>query len=196
MDALSAAFEAYPWGIYVALMMAPFFQEDTAIIGGASASALGLGETPLLFAALLLGLSASDLWKYWAGRAALTHGWAQKFAQKDGVQTAKDKVLKRLAHTLIAVRFIPGTRIAVYLAAGFFKAPFGKFAIWVVFSGALYCGITFTLFHALGEVGGEKAKAMVPLIAISLIATMILVQVVRVRLRKGVASKPDTPSEN
>ena len=184
MEAIEAALVAYPWGIYVFFMLAPFVQEDTAVIGAASASVMGLGDPALLFATLIIGLSASDLWKYWAGRAARTHHWAERFAQKDGVQAARDKVLKRLAPTLMAVRFIPGTRIPTYVASGFFKAPFGLFSLWVVLSGMLYGALIFGLFHALGEVGGEKARAILPPLALGLVISVILFQIVRTKLRK------------
>ncbi len=184
MSSIDAALQAYPWGIYLIVFLGPFVQEDTAVIGAASASVMGVGDPVLLFISLLVGLSASDLWKYWAGRAARTHRWAERFAQKDGVQSARNKVLKRLAHTLMAVRFIPGTRIPTYVAAGFFKAPFGPFALWVVLSGTLYGVLIFALFHALGEVGGEKVKAIMPPIALGLVISIILIQFVRARLRK------------
>jgi len=173
MDMINQALAAYPWGIYLCLALGPFFQEDAAVIAAASASSIGLGDPFLLYGSLIFGLSASDLWKYWAGRAARTQKWAHKFAQKDGVQAARDKVLKSLAHTLMVVRFIPGTRIPTYLAAGFFKAPFGRFAFWVVSSGMLYGAITFGLFHFLGEVGGARAKAIIPLIAIALLVLVL-----------------------
>ncbi len=173
MDAVEAALAAYPWGIYLCLLIAPFVQEDAAVIGAASASSIGMGEPVWLFVSLIVGLSASDLWKYWAGRAARTRHWAEKFAQKDGVQAAKGKVLKRLGHTLMAVRFIPGTRIPTYVAAGFFKAPFGAFSLWVVLSGMLYGFIVFALFHALGEVGGTRIKTIMPIIAITLVVVLI-----------------------
>jgi len=178
MDAVEAALAAYPWGIYLCLLLAPFIQEDAAIIGAASASTIGMGDPFLLFLSIIVGLSASDLWKYWAGRAARTHRWAEKFAQKDGVQAAKDKVLKRLGPTLMAVRFIPGTRIPTYVASGFFKASFSIFSLWVVLSGTLYVALVFGLFHAMGEVGGEKAKAIVPIIAITLVVTLLIGQFV------------------
>ncbi len=187
MDMVNEALAAYPWGIYLCLLVAPFVQEDAAVIGAASASTMGLGAPLWLFAALVLGLSASDLWKYWAGRAARTYNWAERFSQWNGVQSAKNKVLKRLGHTLMAVRFIPGTRIPIYLASGFFMAPFGRFTLWVVVSGMVYAALTFGLFHALGEVGGEKAKTIVPLIAITIVLAVLLVQYVRGRMRKSSA---------
>ncbi len=186
MDVVNDALAAYPWGIYLCLLVGPFVQEDAAVIGAASASSIGMGDPVLLFLSLIVGLSASDLWKYWAGRAALTQDWAHKFAQKDGVQAARDKVLKRLGHTLMVVRFIPGTRIPTYVASGFFKAPFGPFALWVVLSGTLYGLLVFALFHSLGAVAGEKAKAYVPFIAITLVVLVLGGQFLWKKLRPAV----------
>ena len=188
MDMLNQALAAYPWGIYLCLVLGPFFQEDAAVIAAASASSIGLGDPLLLYASLIAGLSASDLWKYWAGRAALTQGWAHKFARRPGVQAARSKVLGNLAHTLMVVRFIPGTRIPTYLAAGFFKVPFGRFAFWVVLSGMLYGAITFGLFHFLGEVGGKKAKAVIPLVAIALLVITLVVKYTERRLARRKAA--------
>ncbi len=187
MDMMNEALAAYPWGIYLCLLLAPFVQEDAAVIAAASASSMGLGVPVWLFVSLVVGLSASDLWKYWAGRAARTHHWAERFSQWNGVQSAKGKVLKRLGHTLMAVRFIPGTRIPIYLASGFFKAPFSSFSLWVIVSGMVYAGLTFALFHVLGEVGGEKAKAIVPLIAITILAGFLVFQYVRSLMNKSAA---------
>ncbi len=190
MDTLNQALAAYPWGIYLCLLLGPFFQEDAAVIAAASASSIGLGDPLLLYASLIAGLSASDLWKYWAGRAARTQNWAHRFAQRDGVQAARDKVLRKLAHTLLVVRFIPGTRIPTYLAAGFFKAPFGRFALWVILSGMLYGAITFALFHFLGEVGGKKAKAVIPLVAIALLTIILAIKYTERRMARRMAAKP------
>ena len=63
-------------------------------------------------------------------------------------------------------RFIPGTRIPLYIAAGFFQASFLKFSIFIFVSALIYIGIAFALFNALGEVAGEEAKKYLPIVAI------------------------------
>ena len=181
-------FEAYPWGIYVCLLIAPFIQEDAAVIGAAAASVAGGGDTVLLFLSILTGLTLSDLWKYWAGRLAHSQKWAKKFSQKPGVLNAQEKVKSKLAVTLMIVRFVPGTRIPFYVASGFFNAPFSKFAFFVAFSALLYIGIIFALFHALGEVVGENIKTWLPVIAVTLMVVLITVQFIKKRKRKAAAS--------
>ena len=54
MDAVEAALAAYPWGIYLCLLLAPFIQEDAAIIGAASASTIGMGIRFCCFSQSLL----------------------------------------------------------------------------------------------------------------------------------------------
>ncbi|VAV92311.1 hypothetical protein MNBD_ALPHA06-847 [hydrothermal vent metagenome] len=181
MDMLQSALEAYPWGIYLCLALAPFIQEDAAVILGASTAAQGIGSPALLFVTLLIGLSASDLWKYWAGRWGRKYKKADWIASHGKVALVRDKVVEKLAMTLMVTRFVPGTRIPIYLASGFFKAPFDKFAIWVMASGALYIAITFALFYALGEVAGERAKIWAPVIAISLVVLILLVQWIKAK---------------
>jgi len=181
MDMLTDALAAYPWGIYLCLLLGPFIQEDAAIIAAASSSSLGMGDPVLLFFSILIGLSASDLWKYWAGRWGRSHKKADWIASHGKVTMVREKVVHALGLTLMATRFVPGTRIPIYLASGFFKVPFGRFSLWVVMSGALYCLIAFLLFHYLGEVGGNQARAYAPWIAISFVLVILTVQWLRGR---------------
>ncbi|MBL1430357.1 MAG: hypothetical protein COA60_002370 [Robiginitomaculum sp.] len=181
MEFLNDLFSAYPWGIFVAVALGPFIQEDAAVIVAASASSLGLADPVLLFISIMVGLTLSDLWKYWAGRFGRAHKKADWISNHRNVAKVRDKVLGSLGLTLMATRFIPGTRIPVYLASGFFKAPFGQFSFWIIVSGAVYCLIAFVLFHYLGEVGGEKVRMYAPFVAIALVFVILGVQWLRSR---------------
>lgn len=183
MEAFEQALALYPWGIYALVALTPFVQEDAAIIGAAAASSTGTGEPALLFCAVLAGLFFSDTWKYWIGRAALTRDWAKRIADKPSVRNARDRVVHRLGATLLAVRFIPGTRIPFYIASGFFNAPFLRFAALVALSAALYIAIAFVVFHALGAAMGEHLTVWLPVVAIGLIACIILGLWIKGRLR-------------
>lgn len=173
MDWLSDLSAAYPWGIYVLAALGPFIQEDAAIISVAAAAAAGAGDTTLLYVSLLIGLSASDLWKYWLGRAGHTHAWGRSIAGKPGVQAAREKVVNRLGMSLIVARFVPGTRIPLYLACGFFRAPFWKVAIFVVGSAVVYTSIAFVLFRKLGAMAGERIEQFAPIVAAALVICII-----------------------
>ncbi|MEZ5921245.1 MAG: VTT domain-containing protein [Parvularculaceae bacterium] len=168
-------------GVYAGLFLAPFVQEDAAVIASASLSLAAMGDGPLLFTVTTLGLIASDLWKYWLGRAARTQGWAHKFAEKPSVAKAEALVVKRLGATLMTSRFLPGTRIPLYIASGYFKAPWPRFAFWVSMSAIAYVALIFTLFHAIGAVAGEQAKLWLPAVAVGLLALVLLTVYVRQR---------------
>lgn len=159
--------------LYVAIFLLPFIQEDVAVVAAATASLSGAGPAAYLFLAILAGLTCSDVWKYWLGYFARRYRWAHKFAEKKGVSVAGDLVRSELIKTLFAARYIPGTRIPTYVACGFFKVPYGRFVVWVMFTALTYVTIMFTLFHTVGEIWGEKAKFILPAIAVTLLVSYV-----------------------
>jgi len=161
------------WALYLSIFLLPFFQEDAAVIGAATASMMGLAPTSMLIAAILSGLVASDAWKYWIGRLARRYPWAHRFAEKPGVSVAGDLVRKEFLQTMLTARFVPGTRIPTYIACGFFKADYVKYLAVLVLTAAMYVGIMFTLFHVGGAVAGEQAKIWLPILAVSLLVGYI-----------------------
>ena len=176
--------------LYAGLFLLPFVQEDAAVIAAATASLNNQGPLALIFAAILVGLTASDVWKYWLGYFARKYQWAHKFAEKPGVSVAGDLVRDDLGKTLYAARFVPGTRIPTYVACGFFRAPYFKFCAIVVLTAFTYVALSFALFHTVGAVAGEQAKFWLPVIAACILAGYI---VVRWRRHRNKALGPMTP---
>lgn len=166
----------WPYGLYLVVALGPFLQEDAAIITAASSASLGLADPYGLYAALICGLAASDLWKYWAGRWARTHHRAEWVAAHPQVLKVGRHVVDRQAITLLVARFVPGTRVPIYLASGFFKAPFGKLTLWVVGSGMFYCLLMFLVFHFLGEVGGDRVRVIAPFVAFGVVFCFLVYQ--------------------
>lgn len=164
------------WVLYFSIFALPFIQEDAAVIGAATASLAGAAPTSLILAAILTGLVASDAWKYWMGRLARRYQWAHKFAEKPGVSIAGDLIRKEFIQTMLTARFVPGTRIPTYIAAGFFKADYVRYVLTLVVTATLYVGIMFALFHSVGAVAGEKAKIWLPVIAVVCLAVYVCVR--------------------
>lgn len=162
------------WMLYAVIFLLPFWQEDLAVIVAATGSLNHAAPTPFLVVAILAGLVASDAWKYWVGRFARRYKWAHKFAEKPGVSIAGDLIRKEFVQTMLTARFVPGTRIPTYVAAGFFKAHYPKYVLTLVFTASLYVGIVFTLFHALGAIAGEAAKIWLPVGAVVLLVCYIV----------------------
>jgi len=112
---------ANAWFIYICTFIAPFVQEDIAVIGAVTAIISKMGHPLGLFTSISVGLIFSDLWKYWLGRAAITQAWARKHSDKPAVHKARAKLADNMLKTIFISRFLPGARIPLYIAAGFFK---------------------------------------------------------------------------
>ena len=167
--------EGSMWLFYLGLFIAPFVQEDTAVIGAAS---LSLSDSNLwfpIYAAVLAGLICSDSWKYFMGWAAKHHALAKKFGERERVINMKQAVIDNAVKTLITVRFLPMARIPTYIATGFFSVPYYKFWLSIAFSGFLYVSLFFLVFHLLGELVGEQIKTYLPYVAISFVIIVIAV---------------------
>lgn len=162
------------WALYAAIFFTPFIQEDVAVIGAATASLAGAAHTEFIVPVILAGLVASDAWKYWMGRLARRYDWAHKFAEKPGVSVAGDLIRKEFMQTMLTARFVPGTRIPTYIAAGFFKANYPRYLLTLMFTASLYVAIVFVLFHSAGAVAGEHALFWLPVGAVALLVAYIL----------------------
>lgn len=162
------------WLLYLSIFILPFIQEDAAVIGAATASITGAGETSIILIVIFLGLLGSDAWKYWMGRLARRYEWAHKFAEKPGVSIAGDLVRKEFIQTMMTARFVPGTRIPTYIACGFFKANYAKYIVVLGITAIMYLAVMFGLFHTVGAVAGEKAKFWLPIIAVTILAAYIV----------------------
>jgi membrane protein DedA with SNARE-associated domain len=164
------------WALYAAIFLTPFIQEDFAVIGAATASIVNAAPTGFILVFILAGLIASDGWKYWMGRLARRHAWAHKFAEKPGVSVAGDLIRKEFVQTMLTARFVPGTRIPVYVAAGFFQAHYGKYILTLMLTASIYVAIMFTLFHTVGAVAGERATFWLAVVAVAALASYVLVR--------------------
>lgn len=110
-----------PWLAYALAFLGPFVQEDAAVVGAAGAITSPHISDVGLFGAVFAGLMVSDIWKYWAGRFAERTRFASKWIADPRVQSAREKVLRRLGVTLLLARFVPGARVPLYVACGVFK---------------------------------------------------------------------------
>ena len=186
-------------GLYLALFVLPFVQEDAAVIGAAAASLAGAGVTSIIILAVMCGLICSDAWKYWLGHFARRHRWAHKFAEKPGVSVAGDLVRKEFVQTMLTARFVPGTRIPTYIACGFFQADYPRYVAVLVLTASLYVGLVFVLFHSVGAVAGEQAKLWLPVIAITMLTLYVAYRWIRHKRNKNLgpmtplSDEPDRP---
>lgn len=161
------------WVLYLGVFIGPFIQEDAAILAAASLSINEIGNWPVLFLTILLGVFFSDAWKYWIGKFALTQKWAQSFIEKKHVTDFRNKVEQHCLLALLAARFLPLTRIPTYVACGLFNISYFKFCTYILVSAFLYISLVFTGFHILGELVGSNLKWVAPIIVFTLIGFLM-----------------------
>lgn len=167
------------WVIYLCAFVGPFVQEDLAVIGAVSAILHQMGNPLGVFVSISIGLMLSDMWKYWLGRAAITRAWARKYSEKPSIHAAREKLDNNMFKTIFISRFLPGARIPLYIAAGFFKIPFSKFALSIVLTALFYIGFIYTIFFALGEIAGEPLKTYLPIASLSAVVIYLIVNKVK-----------------
>ena len=177
-------FEHAQGWVYALILIAPFIQEDTAVIGAATFSMTNSANAWVCFVFLVLGITLSDLWKYWIGRAAHVFQWTRTMAERPAVLAARDRVHNHLLTTLLIARFVVGTRIPLFIAAGLFKAPLKRVAAIISISALVYAAIVFAIFHALGQVLGVEAQRTMPFVALGIVAGVLIFQFVRAVLAR------------
>ena len=110
-----------------AIILLSFVSEDAAIISSAWSIFGGPISWPLGFAACFAGIWLGDLGLYslarCAGKNVLRSRWLARLADPATITRCEKTFTQNSTFTLIATRFIPGTRLPTYLAAGLFAMP-------------------------------------------------------------------------
>ena len=129
-------------GVLLSLALLTLASEDLAC---ATAGLLvARGELPFGWAALacFLGIFLGDLGLYALGRGlgwvALERAPLRWFISRSTAVAAADWFRRRGARVLFATRFLPGSRLPTYLAAGLLRCPLGVFAGALALAGALW----------------------------------------------------------
>ncbi len=176
------------WMVYLGLLIGPLAQQDLAVVGAVGLSIANPQLTPMILLFLFIGLLGSDLFKYFIGYYARRHKSANAYADHPKIVAASEKMRDHPGLAITASRFIPLTRMASHVAAGFIRIPYPIYLGWAVFSALLYVGLIFVLFHMLGAVMGEKIKTYLPIVAIIIVAIIII----GLKIRRKLASRYET----
>jgi len=163
------------WLIYLAILLGPFVQEDAAVVAAATYSASKPEQFPLAFIVILIGLIASDIWKYWIGYAGHRSSRLRAMAENDRVASFRDKVSRNLVITLIGVRFLPLARVPAYIACGYFKVNYLRFCAVIALTAIMYVTAVFAACHLLGEVFGDRLEWILGSIAAVVVGVAVFV---------------------
>lgn len=155
VEQLFAAAEAGGIFALVALALATLLSEDLACIAAGllvARGALGFGEAT---AACFTGIFAGDLLLValgrWLGRGALARWPLRGRVSPAALARAEAWFARSGARVVLASRFMPGTRLPTFVAAGVLRAPWGRFIGWFALACALWTPLLVGAAWAAGE---------------------------------------------
>ncbi len=173
-----------------ALALATLVSEDLACIAAGLLVASGKLAFGPATASCFAGIFTGDLLLVFIGRK-LGRGALERWplrgpVSREAVARAEQWFLKRGAWVILASRFMPGTRLPTYVAAGMLRMSWVKFLGWF----ALACGLWTPLLVGAAMLAGETARGWLHAWASG--ATAFVVAGALVWLLAGVATRVST----
>ncbi|MFO1446704.1 MAG: VTT domain-containing protein [Opitutaceae bacterium] len=141
--------------LLVALALATLASEDLTCIAAGLLVAVGKLDFLPAVLACFVGILAGDLMLVavgrWGGRPVLTRWPVRRWVTPAGLTRAEHWFRQRGGRLILASRFMPGTRLATYFAAGILRAPWRRVVGWFILSCALWTPLLVGLAAGLGE---------------------------------------------
>jgi len=175
----------------LSVFLLTFAYEDGATLLAVTLGAAGRLDPRLGLASAFLGIWGGDVGLYWfgatlGGRLEQSR-WAKRFISPQAYIRARSWFQQRGTLTVVLSRFIPGSRLPLYVAAGALKQPARLFAsvtgisalVWVC---AIYAASRFTAISHLGRGKSLPVFAVVLLLAPWLMAKLFHLAIPTVRL--------------
>jgi membrane protein DedA with SNARE-associated domain len=165
-----------------AIILLSFISEDAATISSALSVFGGPITWQLGFAACFAGIWLGDLGLYSLarcfGKPILKSRWIARFADSAAIERSQIKFNNHAPLALLASRFVPGTRLPTYVAAGLLSMPVTQFAAVTAFGALLWIGGIFAIvkllgIRALGWFGFVQNKVAIAVL-IALVAFLVL----------------------
>src|SRR5690606_32388045 len=187
--AMAAAGSGGAWAL-PALALATLVSEDLACIAAGLLVARGTLEFAPAATACFAGIFAGDLLLVLLGRGlgrtVLTRWPLRGRVSAEALARSERWFARRGASLILASRFMPGTRLPTYVAAGVLRMPVMKFIGWF----ALACALWTPLLVLAAMLAGEAAlgwfetwQGLVPAVLLAGLAAWLLM-----RLAAGLAT--------
>ncbi|MBB3881310.1 DedA family protein [Acetobacter oeni] len=148
-----------PFAQVLAILLGTFILEDGATALTAIAVGSGLVSMVVALPALYVGIIVGDAGLYGLGRLAAlwpaARRWAPAATRRDGTPAPPAGgwwTGPALFRVVFICRFIPGTRLPIYTASGFFGAGFRVFILATAIATLIWTTALFALSLRLGQV--------------------------------------------
>ncbi|MBL9174884.1 MAG: VTT domain-containing protein [Verrucomicrobiales bacterium] len=160
------------------LGLATFVQEDVPTVTAAVLAGTGALSRWVGLLGCFLGIWGGDALLYLLarsfGRPLLRFSWAARLASPESIARSEHWFAEKGTWLLVSSRFVPGTRLPTYLAAGFLRAPFHRFLLVTGVVVAIWTAGIFSLGHVFGPQLGDWMRrwntggwVLLPIIALA-----------------------------
>ena len=157
------------------ILLLSFFSEDSATLTGALLGALGKLSWPVAFASCFLGIWIGDLGLYALARLFGRPVVNVLCLRREPARLRKSEewFARHGLFALVICRFIPGTRLPTFLAAGLLRMPVLRFASVTGILAAGWVGLIFMVFRWF-EVKPETALDLSDGMRLAVVAALML----------------------
>lgn len=147
------------------LIAATFVSEDLACIAAGLLIQQGRIDVATGILACTFGIFVGDL-GLWAagrlsGRAALGWPWVARRLDGARAQELRAWIERHAAGAIVGSRFLPGSRLPLYVIAGILRVPVALFAVWALLGAVLW---TPTIVLLTATLGGAFVAWVSPLV--------------------------------
>jgi membrane protein DedA with SNARE-associated domain len=174
-------FFSYQSGGVLALVMAivlgAFVSEDGATVTAATLAASSVLDLRVAFLSAFAGLWMGDLGVYvlarWTSPAIQRHRWLRaRFENNPNKNSSPSQ--KQMQWSLALSRFLPGTRLPAYIAAGFAQMPVASFALVTAVSAIAWIIVLFLIIRVAParSVAASHQLALLSLFGLALFALL------------------------
>jgi membrane protein DedA with SNARE-associated domain len=168
------------------IILLSFVSEDAAAVSSALSIFGGPFSWRVGFLSCFAGIWLGDLGLYslarCAGKNLLHTRWVTRFADPCAIIRCEKLFSRHSSVALITSRFVPGTRLPTYLAAGLFRMPLRRFALITAVGGLVWVSGVFALTKIFGTrvlvwfTSGQTKIAAVVLTGLVVVSAILLLR--------------------
>ncbi|MCE2563995.1 DedA family protein [Komagataeibacter sp. FNDCF1] len=151
LTAILAAAGASPVMQGLAIIIGTFILEDAATILTAMQVRTGHVALGVALVALYIGIVVGDMGLYGMGRLAALWPPARRWITLPGTVREGHWFDRNVFRIVFISRFVPGARLPLYTACGFFRARFGLFCIAAVLATLIWTSLLFLVSLRVGQ---------------------------------------------
>ncbi len=171
------------FAVFLLLAFATFISEDLTCISAGLLASQGRVSFTLAALACLAGIFVGDLLLFaagrWLGRPALARAPVKWFVSAKAVARSSAWFERKGLRVIFLSRFLPGTRLPTYVAAGILRTSFWRFALYFFIAAAVWTPALVWLAMKFGAVQTSfwAGRSVLLQVAIVGLAGLVLVKI-------------------